>query len=96
MRPPPPGGPKFFQSHADFWKFSVKSYVGAPSAGELAPPPRGNPGSATDLLRVVNQILNSLFLIQRIQIKFTQKENLLFYTVADPGFPKRGWVGANP
>ena len=28
-----------------FWEILAKSYVGAP--GELAPPPRGNPGSAT-------------------------------------------------
>ena len=30
-----------------FWENLAKSYVGAPP-GELAPPPRGNPGSATE------------------------------------------------
>ena len=31
-----------------FWEILAKSYVGAPPPpGELAPPPRGNPGSAT-------------------------------------------------
>ena len=32
-----------------FWENLAKSYVGAPPR-ELAPPPRGNPGSATDLV----------------------------------------------
>ena len=30
-----------------FWENLAKSYAGAPP-GELAPPPRGNPGSATE------------------------------------------------
>ena len=31
-----------------FWEILAKSYVGVPPPpGELAPPPRGNPGSAT-------------------------------------------------
>ena len=34
-----------------FGEISAKSYVGAPP-GELAPPPRGNPGSATDTVSV--------------------------------------------
>ena len=42
----PSRGSKFFQFHAVFWEILAKSYVGAPP-GELAPPPRGNPGSAT-------------------------------------------------
>ena len=33
-----------------FWENLAKSYVGTPR-GELAPPPRGNPGSATDNIR---------------------------------------------
>ena len=41
-----PRGSKFFQFHAVFWEILAKSYVGA-HPGELAPPPRGNPRSAT-------------------------------------------------
>ena len=44
---PPSSGSKFFQFHAVFWEILAKSYV--PPPGELAPPPRGNPGSATAL-----------------------------------------------
>ena len=33
-----------------FWENLAKSYVGAPP-GKLAPPPRGNPGSATEKVR---------------------------------------------
>ena len=40
------GGPNSF-NFIVFWEKLAKSYVGA-SPGELAPPPRGNPGSATD------------------------------------------------
>ena len=39
---------KLFQFHAVFWGYLAKSYVRAPSTGRLAPPPRGNPGSATE------------------------------------------------
>ena len=51
---PPPAQSKFFQFHAVFGKNLAKSYVGAPPPrpfpdGGLAPPPRGNPGSATGL-----------------------------------------------
>ena len=42
---PPPGGPNSF-NFMQFLGNLAKSYVGAPP-GELAPPPRGNPGSAT-------------------------------------------------
>ena len=41
----PPSGPKFFQFHAVFGKMWQNRML-AP-LGELAPPPRGNPGSAT-------------------------------------------------
>ena len=41
----PPGGPNSF-NFMQFWEIVAKSYVGVPP-GELAPPPRGNPGSAT-------------------------------------------------
>ena len=44
-RPPPPG-PKFFQFHAVFGKIWQNRML-APPPGELAPPPRGNPRSAT-------------------------------------------------
>ena len=44
---PPPRGCKFFQFHAFFGKFG-KIVCWRPP-GELAPPPRGNPGSATVL-----------------------------------------------
>ena len=40
-----PRGPKFFQFHAVFGKIWQNRMLAPP--GELAPPPRGNPGSAT-------------------------------------------------
>ena len=45
-RPPPPGV-QILSISCSFWEILAKSYVGAPP-GELAPPPRGNPRSATD------------------------------------------------
>ena len=48
-RAPPPWGPKFFQFHAVFGKIWQNRML-APPPGELAPPPRGNPGSATDFV----------------------------------------------
>ena len=44
----PPLGVQILSISCGFWEILAKSYVGAPP-GELAPPPRGNPGSATDL-----------------------------------------------
>ena len=46
---PPSWGSKFFQFHAVFGKIWPNRVL-APPPGELAPPPRGNPGSATDFL----------------------------------------------
>ena len=43
----PPPGVQILSISCSFWEILAKSYVGAPP-GELAPPPRGNPGSATD------------------------------------------------
>ena len=45
--PPPPPGAQILSISCSFWENLAKSYVGAPPPGELAPPPRGNPGSAT-------------------------------------------------
>ena len=42
-----PPGVQIFSISCSFWENSTNSYVGAPP-GELAPPPRGNPGSATE------------------------------------------------
>ena len=42
---PSPRGPKFFQFHAVFGE-NWQNHMLAPP-GELVPPPRGNPGSAT-------------------------------------------------
>ena len=42
----PPWGPKFFQFHAVFGKFWQNRMLATPV--ELAPPPQGNPGSATE------------------------------------------------
>ena len=42
----PPRGSKFFQFHSVFGKIWQNRMLAPP--GELAPPPRGNPGSATD------------------------------------------------
>ena len=42
----PPPGVQILSISCSFWEILAKSYVGAPP-GELAPPPRGNPGSAT-------------------------------------------------
>ena len=44
----PPLGVQILSISCSFWGNLAKSYVGAPP-GELAPPPRGNPGSATGL-----------------------------------------------
>ena len=44
-RDTPSRGPKFFQFHAVFGKIWQNRMLAPP--GELAPPPRGNPGSAT-------------------------------------------------
>ena len=48
---------KFFQFHAVFGKFWQNRML-APPPGELAPPPRGNPGSATGLCKEI--VLNFL------------------------------------
>ena len=48
MRAPP--GVQILSISCSFWEHLAKSYVDAPP-GELAPPPRGNPGSATGTLR---------------------------------------------
>ena len=45
--PPPSWGPKFFQFHAVFGKIWQYCML-APPPRELAPPPRGNHGSATE------------------------------------------------
>ena len=42
----PPMGVQILSISCSFWEILAKSYVGAPT-GELAPLPRGNPGSAT-------------------------------------------------
>ena len=42
------GGPKFFRFHAVFGKILQNLMLAPPPPGELAPPTRGNPGSATD------------------------------------------------
>ena len=41
-----PLGAQILSISCSFWENLAKSYVGAPPR-ELAPPPRGNPGSAT-------------------------------------------------
>ena len=43
----PPLGAQILSISCSFWENLAKSYVGA-FPGELAPPPRGNPGSATE------------------------------------------------
>ena len=45
----PPLGAQILSISCSFWENLAKSYVGAPP-GELAPPPRGNPGSATGIV----------------------------------------------
>ena len=47
--PPPPPGAQILSISCSFRENMAKSYVGAPP-GELAPPPRGNPGSATHMV----------------------------------------------
>ena len=44
----PPRGPNSF-NFMQFWGKFGKNRMLAPPPGELAPPPRGNPGSATEL-----------------------------------------------
>ena len=43
-------GAQILSISCSFWENLAKSYVGAPPPGELAPPPRGNPGSATAII----------------------------------------------
>ena len=56
---PPLPGVQILSISCSFWKNLAKSYVGAPP-GELAPPPRGNHGSATDyfVCMFLTQFLN--------------------------------------
>ena len=42
----PPPGAQILSFSCSFWEILANLYVGAPP-GELTPPPRGNPGSAT-------------------------------------------------
>ena len=69
---PPLVGSKFFQFHAVIWGNLAKSYVGGPPGG-LAPPSRGNPGSATasDLNKcsVKGYNLFNLFNIQLVKLE---------------------------
>ena len=53
--PPPPGGPNSF----NFMQFSGKigKIICWRPPGELAPPPRGNPGSATDFFPLLNMTI---------------------------------------
>ena len=46
---------KFFQIHAVSGKIWQILMLGAPP-GELMPPPRGNPGSATDFVKLFMQV----------------------------------------
>ena len=48
----PPWGVQILSISCSFWENVAKLYVGAPP-GQLAPPPRGNPGSATDVGRTI-------------------------------------------
>ena len=45
-----PLGVQILLISCSFWEILAKSYVGAPPLGRLAPPPRGNPGSATGMV----------------------------------------------
>ena len=58
-----PPGSKFFQFHAVFGKFWQNRML-APSPGELAPPPRGNPGSTTDNHSQLSQLNEAVILIK--------------------------------
>ena len=53
--PPPPGGPNSFNFMQFLGKFGKIVCWRPPSPGELAPPPRGNPGSATDTMIVLGE-----------------------------------------
>ena len=48
-----PPGAQILSISCSFWENLAKTYVGAP--GELAPPPRGNPGSATGMDQSLRQ-----------------------------------------
>ena len=47
-RPPPPPGVQILSISCSFWEILAKSYVGAPQG--VGHPPRGNPGSATEVI----------------------------------------------
>ena len=65
---PDPGWSKFFQFHAVFGKIWQNHMLATP--GELAPPPRGYPGSATPVRLLV--FFSFLYILN-----FTQEELLL-------------------
>ena len=72
----PSPGVQILSISCSFWEILTKSYVGAPP-GELVPPPRGNPGSATDV--VLKGLSNGTVLAIRLN-----------RPVGDPGFSRGG------
>ena len=60
-RAPPPGGPNSFNFMQFLGKFG-KIVCWRPPPGELAPPPRGNPRSATDLYPEITTVASQRFI----------------------------------
>ena len=60
-----PPGVQILSNTCSFWENLAKSCVGTPPGG-LAPPPRGNPGSATDNLVRINRAW--LFLEPKVSV----------------------------
>ena len=56
---PPPTGDQILSIPCIFWENLSKLYVGVPP-GELAPPPRGNPGSATVMVWLFSCLTSSI------------------------------------
>ena len=64
----PPWGSKFFQFHAVFGKIWQNRMLVPP--GELAPPPQGNPGSATGVVTALVELRELVFVFGKTPIHF--------------------------
>ena len=87
--PPPPRGVQILSISCSFWENLAKSYVGAPP-GELAPPPRGNPGSATAYI-ILRSVADPGFSSRGVPIP---KVSVLTYYFCN-FLPKTAWKSKN-
>ena len=78
-RPPPPGGPNSFNFVQFLGKFG-KIVCWRPP-GELAPPPRGNPGSATAKYRYLRTGINTFSGVHNIIIPLEERSRVLLLSM---------------